>query len=212
MSAYILLDSMSRDRAVYPSQANFTVSADQSASWSNLIKEVSCVRPCGRKEVCNLLFSVKLNFLALPAGTTNASGAALPGGEPYIFVTFSDTRNRTTGAIKMMNGIHRSAVFACNFIRNYGAGNEWMLYTSGQTQTIKLDSYKPEIIFRVFTREGAPAIPLVGPQDSTVIPPADNPLPANINPAVQIAAEFELTPYVRDGDFDNHVVTLSSAR
>ena len=209
MSTVILLDSKDRDRSVSPNQANFTVNANQTAGWPDLSREVVCVRPCARKEVCNPFFSVKLLWLQLPGTTTNASGANLVDNEPYIYIRISDTRNPTRRAIKTIGNVSSDAVFAATFTKYQGAGNEWATYGSIQNQPLKLASYKPELEFRVFTREGTPAIPLTSPQNNTVIPPADTPLPGLIDPTVQISAMFELVPYIRDGEYDNQTTPIS---
>ena len=209
MSSHIIFDSSFRDRTQFPNPARFDIGTEMTAGWSSLNKIVQCVKPCAKKDACNLLYCIKLLSLTIPLAATNAAGGTpLPNVEPFLFVRLSTTRYNDHDQIKSAFARYRNATFLCNFVRNQGGADQWQQYASPMNQCIRLDDKAPELFFNVFTREGSPEIPLTAGIANNTIIIADNALPAAINPTVQVTALFEITPYVRDGDYDNHVVSL----
>jgi len=162
MSTHILLRSLERNRLLWPNPAEFTVTSDQTAGWSSLTRDTVCVKACGRNQVCNLLYCIKLIRLLLPNIARNSNNATLPENEPFIYVRFSSTQYNDTQLVNTMNSVLNDITFVCEFERNQGTGNEWMQYRSNQNQCIRFDPYKPEIFFRVFTNQGGVNQPVGG--------------------------------------------------
>lgn len=213
MSVPILIDSKDRDRTLYSNPAEFTINSSQTAGWSSLTKDVLCVRPCAKKNVCNLLYCIRLVSLTLPGTATDTAGGDLRDTQPYIFVRLSTSTYPDRGLIRNIDSTSKiganDATFVCVFEKAQGAGEEWFQYKCAMTgQCLRFDPEKPQIEFRVFTREGSPAIPLSGGNTTNTVLITDNALPNNINPARQVSALFEVTPYVRDNEFSNHLIEL----
>lgn len=211
MSVPLLLDSKDRDRTEFANPAEFNVDMKQTAGWSSLMRDVLCVRPCSKKDACNLLFCIRLLVLTLPGAATDSNGGNLPESQPYIFVRLSSSLYPDKGLIRNIDSTTlrgaNDATFVCVLERLQGGASEWLQYKCTMNQCIRLDATKPQLEFRVFTREGNPAIPL-GANGTNTVQITDNALPAAIDPTLQVNALFEITPYVRDNDYANHLIEL----
>lgn len=240
MSTFIELDSKFRNRECFSNPAEYRVDACQTAGWSNLIRDVQCVRPCSKKEACNLLFCVKLLKLAIPTRIVDTAGdtVSIIAEDPFnnavtrdvncLYVHFSTSRYTDSNLIRTINNEHRDATFVAVPMRTFvgapdGGGNsvEWTFYESHMLQCIRLEDKKPVITFRVFTNQlqafDGPfaaitgGVPIPGfTQSSNSVRIYDDNLATTVlpNPRLQIRALFELTPYVRDGSYENHLVSL----
>lgn len=211
MSTFILIDSKDRDRSIATNAnpASFTIYADQTRGWPSLTRSTNCVASCGRKQVCNLLYCIKLVYLSIPVSATNTSGGALPENEPYILVRLNSLEYPDTKLINTMNGYYdggREVTFMCVLERQQGSGPEWLQYKCNHTQCIRFTSKNPEMFFKVFTREGPPAIAFGAGITTNTILITDTVLPNPVNPLRQVSALFEFTPYTRDAEYDNQTV------
>lgn len=130
MSTFIELDSKYRDRMQYANPADFSVSAGQTAGWSNLIRNTQCVKPCEKKEACNLLFCVKLLKLTVPNRLVAADGSTTEfiARDPYnqpvstdninLYVHLSTNRYDDGNLIRTIDNRHRDATFVAVPERN----------------------------------------------------------------------------------------------
>ena len=230
MSTFIHIDSTYRDRTNYPNPAEFTIRGDQTNGWGSLYRRAQCVRPCGKKEVCNMLFCLDGLILNIPATATNSRPAALGGPqplwfEPFLYVHLSTERYNDKSLIKIANNFHSDAVFCCVLDRiqidpdpNVVFPNNqlWLQYKCNNNQCIRLNDFQPIVNFRIFTREGTPFMPAA----PAVIPPlgqipkantieiVDTLPPNDPDPAVQVSFCIKVTPYVQSGDYDSQLSGL----
>lgn len=73
----------------------------------------------------------------------------------------------------------------------------WIHYGTRMEQVMRFSRHKP-LVCRIFNRDG------------TTIPIIDNTIPNPPNPLKQVYITMEVTPYIRDNDFSNHLINVSS--
>jgi hypothetical protein len=73
----------------------------------------------------------------------------------------------------------------------------WIHYGTRMEQVMRFSRHKP-LVCRIFNRDG------------TTIPIIDNAIPNSPNPLKQVYITMEVTPYIRDNDFSNHLINVSS--
>lgn len=254
MSTYIELDSKYRDRELYSNPADYIVSANQTSGWNSLIRTTQCVKPCSKKEACNLLFSIKLLRLLIPTRLIDEDGETLEfiARDPYnqpistnnnsLFVRLTSQGKEDKNLINSINNENSDATFSVKPVKTF-IGNlqynyspapneneidinsvsrgsiEWTEYSTHMVQSIRFEPEKPVIVFRIFTNQSqvydGNFVPLISKnpgfnQRSNSVRIYDDSLISSDkpNPTRQTRCLFELTPYVRDGDYSNHVVSL----
>jgi len=73
----------------------------------------------------------------------------------------------------------------------------WIHYGTRMEQVTRFSRHQP-IFFRIFDRTG------------TTISIIDNPVPQVPDPLKQVYVTLQITPYIRDGDYSNHLINVSS--
>ncbi len=216
MSTYFHIDSRWRDRNddENANPASFTVPVEVARKWKTENRTVQAVRPHDKKQVTNMVHTIKLLNLTLPYDIGSPIGTTLNNLTPYVFVEFRSTSKlsdrgllNTTEDGKIVNKTPdlvgdasrptslKDAIFVAYCDKVQGVAPAWIQYKSSMNQTFRIDT-KDSIRFRVFTADGK------------TVPIVDNVSPALINPARQVNALFEVTPCVRADEYDNHLVTL----
>lgn len=215
MSTHLHFDSRWRDRSnpENTNPAEFTISPEIAMGWNTTNRTVQAVRPHDKYQVTNIVHSIKLLRMTIPYSASYIEDT------PFLYVqlsSFSNTPdkklihtlengkiiNKTpplltappTGYTKVTTRLSE-ATFVVHFDKTQGTGPEWIQFKSDMTQTYRLD-LKNGMKFRVFTPDGI------------TIPITDATYPADITPAKQVEALFEVTPYVREDRYDNHYATL----
>lgn len=214
MSISLHVDSRWRDRSNSDNlnPAEFTIPVTVTQGWKTPIRTVQAVRPHNKLYVTNLVQSIRLLNLSIPYdidGSTNIVNIS-----PFLYVQlecekYCDTKildtlengrvvNETPDLITgtTVRGVTlKNAIFVAYYDKTQGTGPNWIHYKTNQLETyrFKLDDY---IRFRVFTPDGK------------TLPIIDNIPPNQINPSRQVTALFEVTPYAREGEYDNHFETL----
>ncbi|AMQ10850.1 hypothetical protein [Brazilian marseillevirus] len=194
MSVYLHLDSTYRDLAQYPRPSEWTFDGGRTL-WTNT-RTVQCVRPTNSRTACNLVYNVKLEKLIIPIDSTTFPNFLVDN--PYLYVTIStgsspdvnsiNTMGQATGGAKTSN-----VQFVAFWEKNQSTA--WYHYSSPMVQSIRWNSNEP-LNFALRDLSG------------NVL---QFPTEVAIDPAAQISCLLSTTPYVRDGSYDNHLVTLYDA-
>lgn len=214
MSTQIHVDSTWRNRNEYPNPAEFIISIDMINSWRTVDRTVQPVRPHNKMQATNMLHTVKLLNLTIPnvAVANTITNATLQGSKfvttttiavmdaPFIYVSLhsadmvNDSRlvNTLEGGRNSYNRTLKDAVFVAYYDKTQ---NNWIQYKTNMLQSYRLDTTK-ELKFRLFDNTGQ------------TLQLTDTSPPTYPNGAVQVNAVFEVTPYIRDDRYENHVVTL----
>lgn len=216
MSTILHVDSRWRDRSDSGNQnpAEFNIPNEVVKQWPVQNRTVQPVRPHDKAQLSNMSQSVKLFHLVIPydIGGTIASGVIdliptlyvqLQNGQenkdPRLVNTLESAIVNTTPnllGVPVRTSL-KQAIFVMHYDKVQGGsgGPRWIHYKSQMTQTYRLDTTQ-SLRFRIFTPSGE------------TLPIVDNAPPLAINPARQVNALFELTPYAREGEYDHHFGTL----
>ena len=184
MATFIDLDSMWRDREIYPNPADYQLTPAQIKSWFRTSRTVQAFNSNPSVQPLDFAVSINIKELTLPYDDSIA-------GLPRIYVDFHCRKYNDIHLIQAIDGRHSEARFVCkpHNIQNDSNGNPlWIHYTCNMEQVTRF-SRNDMIIFRVTTRDGS------------VIPNFDTLVPDDADPDKQILAVFEITPYLRDGDY-----------
>lgn len=221
MSIQVHVDSTWRNRREYESPADFAIPLDIVDSWKTVDRTVQAVKSCNQPQIVNALHTVKLLHITIPAsavGTliTGATFVADPiyqttqtglvADMPFIYVAFNSLNMRDDSLINTMEGGKNSAnkslkqaSFVCYLDKiQFKTGTTlpmWLQYKTPMLQSYRIDT-KNNLRFRVFDNTGNTLI--ISDEVAPTFPDASH----------QINALFELTPYIRDDRYDNHLASV----
>jgi len=190
MSSYLDLDSIYRDRDNYPNENNYTLLPKQSETWFRAAREVRAFP--SNPTLQPLEFVTTVNIVQLTTPYTSELEAI-----PRLYVNVRSMRYDDLHLIFCIDGNHPEAKFICfpHSIQKDDQGVPlWIHWKSTMEQTMRFDRSYP-VQFQLTTRSGD----FLVQQDN-----APEVLP---DPLKQTLCTFEITPYIRDGDYDNQYVT-----
>nr|QBK86408.1 MAG: uncharacterized protein LCMAC102_02030 [Marseillevirus LCMAC102] len=188
MSTFIDLDSIWRDRETYPNPNDYQLTPKQVDTWFPSARTVRAYPQNPTIQPLEFATTVNIHYLTLPFSETVSEF-------PRIYVNFRSDRYKDIHLIQAIDGKQPDAKFICNFdrIQNDSNGNPmWIHYKCSMEQTMRFDRGRP-VLFQITTRDGS------------ILPNLDTILPTPLDPTKQTLCTFELTPYIRDGDYDNHL-------
>lgn len=195
MATFIDLYSGSRDSNTFPSPANYIVRDESIRSWTR-IRTVSNAPKNPINKPTSFLFSVNLKSMVLPY---NLVGGTVLSDVPRIYVNIATEGYHQSNLIDTIGQKQSDSKFICEIssIQTDSFGNpKWIRYHSLFEQVMLFDIRKP-LIVRMFLPDGTD---IVIPDAVFPVPPiADN----------QTFITLEVTPYIRDGDYANHVVDFA---
>lgn len=203
MSTHFHIDSTWRDNTVFTNPAEFNIPVEVSNDWVVRNRTVLPVRPHHGERMPNMVHNVKLLNLTIPYDFGGSVGTSFLDSHPFVYVAFQSTtmykdaklintlnnryiENPTTSRVSLKDAVF---VAYCDKLQTTGNGISWIQYKCNMTQTYRIN-LKDSLSFRVFTNDGITL-------DITDTSPA-------IDSTKQVNALFEVTPFVRDGEFDNH--------
>lgn len=230
MSTQIHIDSTFRNRSEWPNPADFEIYSGITKSWRTIDRTIQAVRPHDKLQATNLLHTVRLLHLTLPAtgvGTvlTNATFVSTAtvgvnafngpfvttattgvGNLPFVYVAFHSTRFRDDKLMNTMEG----------GLNSYNKSLKEAVFTAYLDKiTLQTNStipmwyhYKTHMIqsYRINTDDDMHF--RVFDNTGNVIFITDTTPPTFPNASQQVNALFELTPYVRDEAYHSHLVSL----
>lgn len=220
MSLHYHIDSRWRERDKYPNPAEFTLPIKITQNWNAINRTVNPVKPHTKIQVDNMVHTVKLLNLTIPYDFGGTAGTAAINAYPFLYVSFrsqnfkdphlvhtNEDGDVVNTAENVLTGLPEKAVSLkdatfvayCDKIQGTPGNLAWIQYKCNMIQTYRLkvdDSLK----FRVYAPDGQ-TLPIV----DTLPPEIEDPLMPNLaDPTKQVSATFEVTPYFRDADYDNH--------
>lgn len=188
MATFIDLDSIWRDREIYPNENSYALNEKQTETWFRQSRSVRAFPQNPSTQPLQFVTTINIKYLTLPY-TDQLSQL------PRIYVNFRSKTYADVHLIQAIDGKQSQAKFICIQDRIQYDNNDiplWIHYRCTMEQTMRFEQ-KDTIIFEITTRDGSTL-----PQQDTNIPdPAD--------PLKQSLCTFELTPYLRDGDYQNHL-------
>jgi len=190
MATFIDLDSIKRDREVYPNPNDYELRPYQVKTWFRASRTVRAFPQNPNTEPLEFVTTVNIKHMSLPY---SARLAALP----RIYVEFRSRSYKDIHLIQTIDGIHSDVQFVCVPDRiqdDPTSGNPaWIHYKCHMEQTMRFKR-DDTILLRFTTRS------------ETVLPNTDTLIPDPPNPAQQTLITFELTPYIRDSDYTNSML------
>jgi len=214
MSTQLHVDSTWRNRSEYPNPADFIIPVDIVKDWRTVDRTVQAVRPHDKLQATNMSHTVKMLNFTIPsvAIAHTVTNATIQGVKivttttigvldaPFLYIALqpanmtNDTKliNTLEGGKNSNNKTLKDAVFVAYYDKTQ---NNWLQYKCNMLQSYRLDMTK-QLSFRVFDNTGQ------------TIQITDTAPPEFPDASVQINALFEITPYIRDDRYDNHIITL----
>lgn len=190
MSNFIHLDSIYRDRETYPNENNYQVVGKQLDSWFRAARNVTPLPPNPSTQPLNFVLAVNIRHLVLPYSADLAE-------MPLVFVDFHCKKYQDIHLVSAINGTQPDARFICSFdkIQNDSAGTTplWIHYKCNIEQVMRFER-GDDVSITFTTRSGA------------VLTQQDTSPPDDADPTKQSLITFELTPYLRDGDYSEQAM------
>ena len=191
MSTFIDLDSFWRDREVYPNENDYQLSPQQVDCWFRTPRSVRNLPQNPNSYPVGFAVSISIVSLTLPYTTSLAT-------MPRVYINFTSFLYKDIHLIQAISGQQPDSKFVCTFdkIQNDSAGTPlWIHYKCDMNQVMRFEMRDP-IIFQVLTRSG------------DVLPQQDTSVPTAADPNKQTLCTFSITPFIKDGKFDNHMVEV----
>lgn len=189
MANYIHLDSFYRDREEFPNENEYELSPKQVGTWFKSARAVRAFPSNPNLQPLEFATSVNMCNLITPY---SADLAVLP----VIYINFASLNYKDQYLVYCIDGKHENIKFVCvlDKIVNDSTGNPiWIHWKSpSMEQTMRFERGFP-VLFSITTRSG------------DVLPQTDTPITEDPDPLHQTIATFEITPYIRDGNYDNQM-------
>lgn len=189
MSNFVNLDSISRDREQYPNPFDYELTPQQVNSWFPNARTVNPFPKNPSTQPIEFVTTINVQHLILPY---NARFATLP----IVYLNFRSRNFKDIHLIQTIAGAHPEVNFICEWDKVQSDDNGtplWIHYKCHMEQTVRFTRDFP-IIFQITTRDGNP------------LPGTDTLVPLDPDPLQQSLCTFEITTYLRDGDYDNHLI------
>lgn len=204
MSNYFVVESRLRNRAEYPNPAEFTVEPAQTSGWFRQSRRVRAVSQNPQSMTLDFVSAVEIIHVVTPYVLPDPPGdpPTLPPVDPiaYLFLDIHSATYNDQYLVNTIAGTNRDARFVLvrdKVLFDKTGAPIWILWTSQMEQVLR------------FKRDDALVLRLYTP-DGKTLPLVDNPIKDPLDPRVQVMTLFGVTPYARDGDYDNHLLEYLS--
>ena len=189
MSTFFDLDSIWRDGEANLNPANYELTPAQVETWFPSARSVRAHPQNPSMKPLEFATSIKIHYLTIPY---TESFAELP----RIYINFRSKEYGDIHLIQAISGKQPDAKFICVFDRIQNDRNGTPLWIHWRCSMEQVMRFKrgDTIIFQITTRDG------------TILPIEDNPIPDPPDPLRQTLCTLEALPYIKDGDYDNHMV------
>jgi hypothetical protein len=177
---------------MFPNPASFEITPEQLTGWYQNARQIRAHPGQNSKKAYEFATTVKMCNLILP----NLDAAYAPGtnpiNEPKLFVKFTTRKFRNVNLISTIGAKNHDVQHVAVLDKEQNSGTtKWLHYKCNFEQTMRFSRDHP-LEFEIRR------------QDGTTLVIADSALPLPPITARQVHATFEITPYIRDADFDNH--------
>jgi len=183
------MDSIWRDREDYPNENSYQLKPSQVETWFKSSRAVRAFPQNPNTQPLEFVTTINIKYLILPYSDTVSEF-------PVLFIDFRSMRYKDIHLINSIDGRKPYAKFICvpEKVQNDINGNPlWIHYKCHMEQTMRFERGEP-VIFEITTRNG------------NVLPQLDTSIPDPADPTKQTLVTFEITSYLRDGDYDNHLL------
>ena len=202
MSNYFAIESIRRNRDEFPNPAEFTVEASQTQGWFRSARQVRALGQNPQTMSLDFVSAIEVKQVItpfhIPDPPPNPPSPTPSNPYSYLYLDIHSPTYNDQYLINTISGANRDARFILirdKIIYNSAGKPTWILWTSPMEQVLRFKRNDP-LVFRLFTPNG------------TTLPLIDNkPEP---NESVQIMALLGVTPYSRDGNYDNHLLQYLS--
>ena len=199
MSTYIDLNSSLRNRSQYPNPACYLVDTCQLTGW---YRNARTVRATGQNPAARPLeFVTTIRPLTLTTPYQINDAGDTFADTPRLYLDFHSTRYNDVYLITSIGGVQKEAkfVFVQDAIQRNESGDPiWIHWRSDKMeQTMRFSRDNP-VIFCLLDLCGEKII--IEDEENPNKPPLED---------RQVFITFEVTPYVRDGDYDNHLISYN---
>ena len=202
MSNYFAIESIRRNRDEFPNPAEFTVEASQTRGWFKSARQVRAIGQNPQTMSLDFVSAIEVKQVITPFHIPDPPPDP-PSPTPinpysYLYLDIHSPTYNDQYLINTISGANRDARFILirdKIIYNSAGKPTWILWTSPMEQVLRFKRNDP-LVFRLFTPNGI-TLPLID----------NKPEP---NESVQIMALLGVTPYSRDGNYDNHLLQYLS--
>ncbi len=202
MANYFAVESIRRNRDEYPNPAEFIVEASQTQGWFRRSRTVRAVSQNPQTMSLDFVSAIEVKQVITPYKIPDPPPDP-PVGAPstpysYLYLDIHSPTYNDQYIINTMGGANRDARFLLvrdKVIFDRKGKPVWILWTSPMEQVLRFKRDDP-LVFRLFTPDGV-TLSLID----------DGPVPKE---SAQIMALLAVTPYSRDGDYDNHLLQYLS--
>jgi hypothetical protein len=184
MATFIDLDSVWRDRELYPNPANYELTPDQVATWFSAPRNINALPKNPTLKPLDFVCTVNAMNLTIPYNDITAS-------LPRIYVDFHSKFYNDRNMIYSPDNRHVSDKFIFTHDKVQSDINDnkiWIHFKCTMQQTMRFK--RNDIVsFTISSRDG------------TVLTFPDNEPPEDPDPLMQTMCTFEIVPYGRDADY-----------
>lgn len=194
MSTFIDIDSQFREFPRFRNPADFQVTAEQVETWFQFNRTVRANAKNPATAPLDFAQTVRLKSLIIPYvvnGGLSIDFSILP----RVYVDFHSEKFPDIRLMHSIDGLQSEAKFVCSFDKyqvDDASNRVWIHYKCDMEQVMRFQRREP-VNFKVMSRNGT-ALPL------NLVDTGASP-----DPSLQVMATFEITPYLLDSSFDNHL-------
>lgn len=188
MATFIDLDSFWRDRETYPNENDYELSSNKIHTWFRAPRTVRSSPQYTGFSPLEFSTTVNIRYMTLPYTDDLAE-------LPRIYVNFRSKHYKDVHLITSIEGKQMDSKFICvpEKVQNDSNGDPlWIHYKCLMEQAMRFNRGDP-IVLQLTTRSGE------------VLPQQDSPPDQDPDPLKQSLITFEVTPYLRDGDYNHHM-------
>lgn len=188
MTTFIDLDSFWRDRETFPNEFDYGLTPSQVDTWFSESRTVRAYPDKNENKVLEFSTTVKILYLILPYSDDLAE-------LPKVYINFRSRNYKDIHLIHSIDGRKADIKFICVFdkIQDDRNGNPtWIHYKCCMEQAMRFKR-GDEVYLTISTRDG------------TVLPQSDNNIPDDPNPLKQTLMTLEISPYITDTSYSNHM-------
>lgn len=189
MATFFDLDSVYRDKETWPNPNYFELNPSEISTWHPNPRMVRKIADDPNSRPREFVVTMNIKDLTLPWTQDIAP-------LPRVYVDFHSKLYNDTHFMNTINGVHKFAKFVCipDKVQNDENGDPaWIHFKSDMEQIMRFERKYP-IVFKVTTRS------------EDVLPNPDTPPGDEADPTKQTLCTLEMTSYIRDNDYSNHLI------
>ncbi len=188
MSTFIDLDSVWRDREIYPNENSYFLGPKKIDTWFRTNRSITAFPQNPGKRPLEFVTTVNIKYLTIPYTEELAD-------MPRVYVDFRSEKYKDVHLINSIEGRQMTPKFICSIDKIQSDSLDiptWIHYRCNMEQTMRFERGDP-VIFSITDRFG------------NTLPSQDTESPNDPDPLKQTLATFEITSYINDASYDHHL-------